>query len=222
MKNLMLIMLCLMLTLSGCTARTNPDGSTNNDSARTVGEGAGAGAIFGAILGGVVAVATGNARWVAVGAGAGALVGTGVGLYVAKKKEDYATREAWLDDSIAKMQAANTNTSTYNDKLKAELAKLDEQSNQLAAAYKMQAAKASDMKNLQKTLAEQQQSANSYIADMEKVIVAQKAVVAEARVEKREREAAIIEHEIAKMELQVKEIREESNKIANMSMRVSI
>ncbi len=222
MKNLALIMLCMMLVLSGCAARTNPDGSTNSDSAQTVGEGAGAGAIFGALLGGVAAIATGNARWIAVGAGAGALVGTGVGLYVAKKKEDYATREAWLDDSIAKAQAANTNTAAYNDKLKAELTKLDAQSQQLAAAYKMQAAKASDMKKMQATLANQQQTTNNYIADMEKVIVAQKAVVADARSEKREREAAIIEHEIAKMQLQVDELREESNKLANMSMRVSI
>ncbi len=221
MKHFIPLVLCFALILSGCAAKQNPDGTTNNDSAQTVAEGAGVGAFLGLLVGGGLAIATGNESFLAL-AGVGAALGAGYGAYVAKKKEDYATREAWLDDSIAKAQAANKDTATYNQKLKAELATLDAQSKQLQAAYKMQAAKASDMKKMQQTLAQQQQTTNQHIADMEKVIVAQKAVVADARSEKREREAAIIEHEIAKMQLQVNELREESNKLANMSMRVSV
>ncbi len=217
MKKLIPLLLCFVLALSGCAAKHSSDG------AQTTAEGAGFGAVIGAVLGGAVAIATGDAKWVAIGAGAGAVVGTGVGLYVAKKKEEYATREAWLDDSIDKALAANKASAEYNAKLKADLEQLDAQSKQLAAAYKSQTAKASDMKKMQQAIAEQQKSANSYIAEMEQVVAAQKAVVADARTEKREREAAIIEQEIIKLELQIAQTKEEVNKLAtSSSSRISI
>ena len=212
MKRLIPLLICFVLILSGC----------QNDGNQTVAEGAGAGAVVGALLGGVVAVATGDAAWVAIGAGAGAVVGLGAGVYVANKKESYATKEAWLEACIKEAQTSNEAITAYNTKLKDDLTELDAQSKQLAFAYKSQAAKANELQAMHKAIVDKQNANDKYIADIEKSIAKQKGVVAEAKQEDAAREAAIIEHEIKKMEAQVADLRDESSKLADMSTRVAI
>ncbi len=215
MKRLIPFLLCFALVLPGCAAKTD-------DGTRTVAEGTGAGVVAGAVLGGILAIATGDAKWVAIGAGVGGVIGLGAGVYVAKKKEEYATQEQWLDACIKEAQSSNKAIASYNAQLRKRLGELNLKSTRLAADYNRQAAKASDMKAMQNAIAEQQKANDTYISNAEKQIARQKGYVRDARAEKKNEQAAIIEEEISRMEVQVAELREESSKLASMSMRVSI
>ncbi len=216
MKRFIPFLLCFALVLPvGCATKMD-------DGTRTVAEGTGAGVVGGAVLGGILALATGDAKWVAIGAGIGGAVGLGAGVYVAKKKEEYATKEQWLDACIKEAQSSNKAIASYNAQLRKRLGELSAKSNKLAQDYRMQAAKASDLQNMKNTIEQQEQANDAYIANVEKQIARQRANAQDARAEKKSREAAIIEEEISKMEMQVAELREESSKLASMSMRVSI
>lgn len=87
-------------------------GCATNDGDRTRMEGAGLGALIGAVVGGIA----GDEK----GAVLGALIGGGVGFIVgneiAKRKQQYATTEEFLDAEVAHVQAINDSTVSYNKK----------------------------------------------------------------------------------------------------------
>ncbi len=215
MKRLIPLLLCFALVLPGCVAST-ADGN------RTIAEGTGAGAVVGGVLGGVMALATGDAKWVAIGAGVGGLVGLGAGVYVAKKKEEYASKEQWLNACIREAQSSNQAIASYNANLRSKLAQLNNQSAKIAAEYRMQKGKVADLNKLRQSIKQQQQEADGYINNVEKQIARQNGIMSEARAENKTREAQIIEAEIRKMEMQLDELRDNASKFASVSTRVSI
>ncbi len=216
MKKLIPFLLCFAMILPmGCATKTD-------DGTRTVAEGAGAGAVAGAVLGGIVALATGDAKWVAIGAGVGGVVGLGAGVYVAKKKEEYATKEQWLDACIKEAQSSNKAIASYNAQLRKRMVELNKKSMQLASAYRNQSAKASDLQNMKNTIEQQAKANDEYIAKAEEQISRQRGYAQEARAEQKNNEAAIIEEEIRKMEIQVASARKQSSNLASYATRVSI
>lgn len=216
MKKVIPLVLCFAIITSGC-ANIQDDGLRTRTEGTLVGSaaGAGAGALIGKLAGNtLVGALTGGAI--------GGLIGLAVGNHIADKKADYASQEEWLDACIAQSQEVNAELVAYNDSLRQESAHLDALSTQLAADYKMQKVNESDMKKAYAGLMKKQKEVDDYIAVAEDEIKKQKTVSADAHKENNEREAAIIDHEIVKMEKQIAELREESNKLASMSTRIAL
>jgi ribosomal protein L29 len=111
----------VLVMASGCA--TTPDGR------KTQAHGTAIGAVLGAVVGGAVGYAAGGrsglARGAAIGAGAGAVAGFAYGTPVAKRKAEYASREAWLDACIASAHRVNSNAYAYSRSLESRIARLE-------------------------------------------------------------------------------------------------
>lgn len=111
----------LLVMGSGC--------ATTADGRKTQAQGTAIGAVLGAVVGGAVGYAAGGrdglGRGAAIGAGAGAVAGFAYGTHVAKRKAEYASREAWLDACIASAHRVNSNAYTYSRSLETRIARLE-------------------------------------------------------------------------------------------------
>lgn len=216
--------LCCVLVMTGLLAT----GCANiqNDATRTKTEGtlvgAGAGAGLGALIGGLI----GGEKGALLGAGIGTAVGTAtgylVGNHIANKKEEYASREEWLDACISQAQQVNAETVAYNQKLKTEIASLDKQSTKLAAEYKRKKATREILLAEKKTVEQRRTEVAANLKRLEEEVDNQKTVLADAREGNNTQEAAIIEREIAKMEKQVAEMKAYNAKLASISARMAV
>ncbi len=216
MKKLIPLLLCMALILPGCA-------NIQNDSTRTTTEGALVGGVAGAGIGAIIGKLTGStALGAAIGGVVGAVGGAMVGKHIANKKSEYASREEWLDACILDAQNKNNQITADNAKMKAEIAELEKKSSQLAVAYKNKQVSANSVKSTQRDISKQQEKLSEYIKGIEDEIKIQNTVIADAREGQNNREADIIEHEIKKMEQKIAEMKEESSKLANMSMLISI
>ncbi len=220
MKKIFYLILCLTICLSGCA-------NIQNDQTRTTTEGAVVGTAVGAGVGAIIGRFAGSAALgAAIGGAIGLAVGTAYGSHVASKKAEYASQEAWLDACIEDAQNKNTELVAYNTQLKEDVSALDTQISQLAADYKRQTITAENFAATQqaelKKIEERKKETDIYIASMEEEVTIQKEVIADARKEKNDREADIIETEIVKMEQQLAELRQTSEQLASISTRVSI
>jgi hypothetical protein len=112
----------LVLVMGGGCAST-PDGR------KTQAQGTAIGAVLGAAVGGAIGYAAGGrsglARGAAIGGGAGAVAGFAYGTHVAKRKSEYASREAWLDACIASAHRVNSNAYAYSRTLEGRIARLE-------------------------------------------------------------------------------------------------
>ncbi len=216
-KKIAYVFLCLTLLMPGCA-------NIQDDGTRTVVEGTGTGAGIGAALGAIFMAITGGniAKGAAIGAAIGGVGGAAVGTYIAKDKAAYASREAWLDAQIARSQKFNAILAQNNAKLKENFVKLHIMSVALAKAYQEKKVTSAQMQKVQSSLENGQKKMNTLIQALENEVIKQKAVVADAKAGKNDREAAIIEHEIQTLEARIKELKAEAQKLANMSMRISI
>lgn len=212
MKKCIPLVLCASIACSGCA-------NIQDDGTRTRVEGLGAGAGIGALIG---QVAGGSTAATLLGTAIGGLIGLAVGDYIAIQKEDYASREEWLDACINRSLQVNEELVAHNEQLKKDMAELDKQSTALAASYKRNKANSDAMKAEYKKIDARKQEVDQLIAGIEGEIAQQKTVVDDARAEDNHREADIIETEIALMEKRIAELRQDSEKLASMSMRVSI
>jgi uncharacterized protein YcfJ len=105
--------------LAGCA-------NIQDDQTRTRAEGAGAGAVIGGIAGAIIGNNSGHHSWegALIGAAAGGAAGLAYGDYVARKKANYASREAWLNACIDEAEKVNDNAVAYNDRLSNQIADL--------------------------------------------------------------------------------------------------
>jgi hypothetical protein len=129
------IALLLCLALSGC----------ETDQQRTVTQGTALGAVGGAILGGLAGAAvgalTGDTRAIIAGAAVGAVAGGTMGGFagyqwgkrVAFKKSQYITSEDRLNANIRQANQARQAAARENNRLRGEIAKLNNQLKQLSA-----------------------------------------------------------------------------------------
>lgn len=126
-----LVAVAIGATLSGCA--TNPDGTTNDQQA-TVAQGA----VFGAIVGGLLgaAVSDNRGRGALIGAAAGGLIGAGIGSSIAERKAQYANEEDFLVAEIRRNQEFIQEADAQNRQLYQEIAQLDRESQRLARQYR--------------------------------------------------------------------------------------
>lgn len=85
------------------------------------GQGAGIGALGGALLGGAI----GGRDGALLGAGIGALGGYAYGSHIANKKAQYKSTEEWLDACISQAESKRRAAVAYNRKLNNRLASLE-------------------------------------------------------------------------------------------------
>jgi uncharacterized protein YcfJ len=120
--------------------------ATTADGRKTQAQGTAIGAVAGAILGGAIGYAAGGrnglARGAAIGAGAGAVAGFAYGTHVAKRKAEYASREAWLDACIASAHRVNSNAYAYSRSLESRIARLESRARAARVAHNKAEARA--------------------------------------------------------------------------------
>ena len=111
--------------LSGCAGM--------NDQQTTVAQGAGFGALLGAVAGQAIG---GNTRSTLIGAAVGGLIGAGIGSSIAERKAQYANEEDFLNAEIARNQEFIREADAENRQLYADIARLDRESRRLAREYR--------------------------------------------------------------------------------------
>ncbi len=116
MKRLMLAtLLIIAMLLPGCATMT--------DKEKTVAGGAALGAGVGTALGALI----GGGRGAAIGAAVGGATGLLVGSVIAERKSQYASREDFLAAEIKRVAEYNETTSAYNQQLRVNIARLEEE-----------------------------------------------------------------------------------------------
>jgi len=123
--------LVIATLLPGCA--TSPDGATDDQQA-TVAQGA----VFGAILGGLLgaAVSDNKATGALIGAAAGGLIGAGIGSSIAERKAQYATEEDFLIAEIRRNQEFIQEADAQNNAIYQDIVRLDRESQRLAREYR--------------------------------------------------------------------------------------
>ena len=121
----LLIAALIGASLSGCAGM--------NDQQTTVAQGAGFGALVGAVAGQAIG---GNTRSTLIGAAAGGLIGAAVGSSVAERKAQYAREEDFLIAEIQRNEEFIREADAENRQLYAEIDRLDRESRRLAREYR--------------------------------------------------------------------------------------
>lgn len=113
--------LCILLPLALLSGYYDTPVNSMDDPTATRLQGAGCGAVTGAGIGVLAAVATGNkgdiAKYAAIGAAGGAALGLVTGDYVAKRKQNYATEEDRLDGEIKYATEQNELLGRHNEEI---------------------------------------------------------------------------------------------------------
>jgi uncharacterized protein YcfJ len=112
--------------------------ANTQDGRLTQAQGAGMGAVGGALLGAGIGALSGNSDAVKKGALIGAALGTAGGFaygsHVANKKANYASTEKWLDACIADAESKRKAAVAYNSRLSNQLARLQKEVRMAKAA----------------------------------------------------------------------------------------
>ena len=139
-QNLVRSVSAALVLVMGAGCATTPDGR------KTQAQGTAIGAVLGAVAGGALGYAVGGrsglARGAAIGAGAGAVAGFAYGTHVAKRKAEYASREAWLDACIASAHRVNSNAYAYSRSLESRIARLESRTRAARVAHNKSEARA--------------------------------------------------------------------------------
>lgn len=124
MKNkfyILLIFAPLFLGLSGCA-------TTMNDGTRTTAEGA----IGGALIGGIACALLKNKSLCAPIIAGTTLAGGGIGYYIAQRKQQYASEEAFLAAEIQRTRQFNQLAAQQNQQTQQELVSLEQELDKLS------------------------------------------------------------------------------------------
>jgi hypothetical protein len=208
----------MVLLLSGLVAGCATNETTDQDRTRL--EGAGVGALVGGLLGHAIGDGRGAAIGAVIGAGAGYLVGD----EIAKRKQEYASTEDFLDGEIGRTQEFNSTASAYNQKLGLEIAALEKESGELRARYDQgrvdQRALAATRDDLQRRMDENRDLEETLAQELE----VQTAILAQ---ERNGRDAndpylARLENEIKLLQKNLDTLREGSTQLARIDQRLSV
>jgi len=215
-----MVVLCMLLTISGCA-------NIKDDGTRTRTEGAGTGAAIGAVAGGVLGqILGGNTKSTLIGAAIGAAVG-GVGGYaygdhVAGQKEKYAKEEEWLDACIAQARQKNQEIVAYNQNLSQQIATLQKETAALHKKIKDKTARTAKLKEKKAETDSLLAAANKELASAKTELEAQGAVPAEARKSGKDDFAVTMDSEIETLKGNIKELEKRTGELASMSASMSV
>lgn len=195
-------------------------GCVTTDGDRTRMEGAGFGALIGAVVGGLAGGEEGAILGALVGGGVGFIVGN----EVAKRKQQYATTEQFLDAEIAHVQEINTATASYNQTLRNDIAQLDRESEHLRNQYNAgrieQSVLASKRTDLQKQLATNRELEQGLVNELK----VQERILSEERPARPANDPYIarLENEVRVLQQNLSQLRDGTSQLASIDQRLSV
>lgn len=204
------------LSLAGCETMENTD-----DSTRTKTEGAVAGAVVGALLGAAIG---GDAKGAAIGAAIGGGTGYLIGSEVAKRKQQYANTEDFLNAEIGRTQQLNADARAYHEQTRNEIAALDREAKDLRAKYSQGKVK-SDKLNKKRREIEQMIADNRKMQEsLQKEYDLNKEVVSEEAPARAKDDPYIrrLEKENKELRRQIDNLRSDGDQLAQINERLSI
>ncbi|MFP4154883.1 MAG: glycine zipper domain-containing protein [Halothiobacillaceae bacterium] len=200
------------LMVSGC--------ATMDDGDRTRAEGSAAGAV----LGGLIGYAIGDSRGAAIGAALGAGAGFAVGNEIAKRKEAYATTEAFLDGEIARVEEFNDTTVAYNRQVRAEIVRLEAEADQMRARADSGELTRAELESERTALTSRIEKSRNLEKSLAQELEVQQQILAE---ESEDRPAddpyiARLTDEVAELQRNLEQLRDDSAQLASIDERLSV
>ncbi len=209
------------LNIAACTLLLPAFFAGCTDSQTTKAQGAGLGALVGAVGGAALGYAIdgsdGAAAGALIGAGAGAIGGFAYGSHVANKKAQYASQEAYLDACIAAASNMNQQVASYNQSLANDIAKLKQQNAALASSGAQKSQKLAH----KKAIAAKRQQANKNLTRVTDEIRIQSTVLKNERKASQAR-ISQLNTQIANLKSQKASLQNMSNQLASMDSRIAV
>ena len=216
------LLLCAGLAV-GC--QTNPsvnDGSGGgmSDSTRTKTEGA----AIGALLGGIIGAVTGDGKGAAIGALVGAGVGYVVGNEVAKRKQQYASTEAFLDAEIERTAEFNQTARKQHENTRREIASLDRETLRLQQRYRAGSASKAQLAAKQSELEAKLAKNREFESVLQKEYEINSEILAQESQSRPARDPylAQLQRENADLQKQIELLRQDSTQLAQINERLSV
>lgn len=211
-----LVASAVAVSLTGCQTT-----GESEDSTRTKTEGAVAGAVVGALLGAAIG---GDAKGAAIGAAIGGGTGYLIGSEVAKRKQQYASTEDYLNAEIGRTQQLNADARAYHEQTRNEIAVLDQEASNLRAQYRKGKIKSDQLtkkrRELEKVIADNRKMQES----LQKEYDLNKEVVSQEAPDRRKDDPYIrkLEKENAELRRQIDNLRNDGEQLAQINERLSI
>ncbi|MEA3547236.1 MAG: glycine zipper domain-containing protein [Thermodesulfobacteriota bacterium] len=221
MKKVLLNLAIVTLILSGLTSC-----ATTSDRTRTKSEGTAAGAAAGAFLGGIIGAISGDKHDALAGAAIGAVVGGAAGYaygtHVANEKQNYASREDWLNACIASAEKVNQETRIYNAQLAQDISVLETETARLKAGYRereiQKSAMQEEKKKIEMKLAQAEEKLKRARYEKEN----QENVLAEAKAKGYHLYAKEFEDKIAELKGYIFELEIQTAALASLSQKMTV
>ncbi len=220
MKRFVALLMVLVFTLSaGCA-------HIQDDTQRTQAEGAAIGAVGGAILGGLLAVATGNTRHLVGIMAAGALLGAGAGYvygdHVASKKKEYAQQEDWLDACLAEAKKVNQEAAQYNASLEKEVQTLEAETESMLTAYQSKKIEKEQLLTVKQKVDQQLKQAQDRLARVKFELESQQKVAEQVEGDQQKARLEQLDQEKQALIKQVEQMEAHTRSLASMSARMTV
>ena len=226
-RHILTIVLVALLA-TGCQSNpTRPEsrapttGSDVNDADRTRAEGAVVGAVVGGLLGAAIGKDTKETLIGAtVGAGAGYLVGN----EIAKRKQQYAREEDFLDAEIASAREYNAATASYNEQLSNDINRLDKRISLFESRYKANLASRSELQQERSEVQREVASANKVYGNVKKEYDIKTAVLDEQRNKggPDSRYVSQLDREIVELKVNMDRLETNSARLAQLDERLML
>jgi len=194
--------------------------SDSSDATRTRTEGA----LMGALVGGLLGYAAGDTRGALIGAAVGTGVGYFVGNEIAKRKQQYATEEDFLDAEVATAREFNQTATAYNAQLRDEIVELESSSGLLESRYRAGLASKSEVEAERQMLKTQIADSDRVFQDLKKEYDIKVAVANERRHQRGGGDEYVtqLDQEIASLKQNMDELQAHSVQLAQIDERLSI
>jgi len=194
--------------------------SSTSDTNRTRAEGA----IGGAVIGGLLGLAIGgDSKGALIGAAVGAGAGLIVGNEIAKRKQQYANEEDFLDAEIASAREYNATAVAYNDKLRQDIAQLDRDTQLLQSRYKAGLASRDELAHERQHLKNEIASANKVYENLEKEYEIKVAILEEQKKKgSNTPQVRALEQEIGQLKRNMDQLENQSVQLAQIDDRLTL
>jgi uncharacterized protein YcfJ len=200
------------------------DGSSGSggmsDSSRTKTEGA----AIGALLGGIIGAVAGDSKGAAIGALVGAGVGYAVGSEVAKRKQQYASTEAFLDAEIERTAEFNQTARQQHENMRREIASLDRETARLQQRYRAGSASRAQMQSKQRQLETRLAKNREFESVLQKEYEINSEILAQESKSRPARDPYLtqLQRENADLAKQIELLRQDSAQLAQINERLSV
>ena len=202
----------LVTVLGGC--------ANMNDTQVTQAQGAGAGAVLGALIGYAVGDEKGALIGAAIGAGAGYVVGN----EIAQRKQQYASTEDFLNGEIQRTAEFNRTARAYNNKTRSEISSLRRESERLQSRYAKGKADRSSLVAKRTELQTKLNQSKQLEATLQKEFDINQTILAEERQKRGEKDWYVqsLDKEVKALQRNIETLRQDSVQLAQIDQRLSV